>query len=163
MVESKWCRKSHLCPRTRGRSRDVMVCAQLSVRQGLLLSDPCYPKQSKRMLTLPTLHGRELCFFPRVMKAAVVLSSRGFQHKLFGSLGSPSSCPGAARTAHGVAAARAVELGEGPGWPRSPGLAQLPCGHPSVPWRVCGTPESPICSHDELPEQPSERGMGTSE
>lgn len=27
-----------------------------------MLTDTCYPKQSKGMLTLPTLHGRELCF-----------------------------------------------------------------------------------------------------
>lgn len=41
-------------------------------------------------------------------------------------------------------------------------LAQLPCGHPSVPWRVCDTPEPPICRCDEVPEQPSEHSLGAS-
>lgn len=43
------------------------------------------------------------------------------------------------------------------------GLAQLPPGHPSVPQRVYRTPESQICRHHEVPTQPSDRGLGTSE
>lgn len=65
---------------------------------------------------------------------------------LAGSLGSPSSCTVAwmgSRAGRGAGLAMFTWAGEP--------CSQLPCGHPSVPWRVCGTRESLICRHDEVP------------
>lgn len=66
--------------------------------------------------------------------------------------------------------ARAVELGEAAGlsmftWPlcTCTGLELLPLGHRSAPLRGHRTPEPPVCRHDEVPKQPSEHGLGTSD
>lgn len=122
-----------------------------------VLTDTCYPWQSKGMFTLPTFPGRELCFLWGWWRQPWCWAAEAPSKPWMALWDLLSAALGLLTVPMAW-----LEHGAGSGTTATwAGTAAL--WAPFCPWRVCEAPESLMCKHDEVPEQPSERGLGTSE